>query len=69
MNFALFANFSVESDYVNASNAGDIIAIIVVLQLPPNESSRMRVSFESRYGTCDRVPFLGPFHTNSSPVS
>ena len=33
---------------------GEIIAIIVVLQFPPRESSRMRVSFESRYGMCGR---------------
>ena len=28
--------------------------IMVVLQLPPSESSRMRVSLESRYGMCVR---------------
>ena len=28
------------------------VATMVVLQLPPSESSRSRVSFESRYGTC-----------------
>ena len=30
--------------------------IMVVLQLPPRLSSRIRVSLESRYGTCARVP-------------
>jgi hypothetical protein len=28
------------------------MAIIVVLQLPPKESSNKRVNFESRYGMC-----------------
>ena len=32
------------------------MAIMVVLQLPPTESSNMRVNLESRYGTCVRVP-------------
>lgn len=41
-------------DSANASADGEIIAIIVVLQLPPSESSRIRVSFESRYGMCER---------------
>ena len=36
--------------------AGDVMHIMVVLQLPPSESSRMRVSLESRYGTCGRLP-------------
>ena len=45
---------SVDRDSAIASRAGEIIAIIVVLQLPPSESSRMRVSFESRYGMCCR---------------
>mmetsp|Transcript_4463 Transcript_4463/g.20026 ORF Transcript_4463/g.20026 Transcript_4463/m.20026 type:complete len:356 (+) Transcript_4463:662-1729(+) len=56
MCLARLANLSVESDSVKDSSAGEIIAIIVVLQLPPRESSRMRVSFESRYGMCGR-PF------------
>lgn len=30
-----------------ASRAGETVAIMVVLQLPPRESSRMRVSLES----------------------
>ena len=54
MFLARFANLSVDVDSTNASSAGEIIAIIVVLQLPPNESSKMRVSFESRYGMCWR---------------
>jgi hypothetical protein len=33
------------ADADRTSSAGLIIAIIVVLQLPPSESSRMRVSF------------------------
>mmetsp|Transcript_52670 Transcript_52670/g.146234 ORF Transcript_52670/g.146234 Transcript_52670/m.146234 type:complete len:205 (+) Transcript_52670:1499-2113(+) len=47
---ARLANLRVDSDSTIASNAGDIMAIMVVRQLPPRESSRMRVSFESRYG-------------------
>jgi hypothetical protein len=38
----------VERLSANASMAGLIMHIIVVLQLPPRESSRMRVSLESR---------------------
>ena len=45
---ALVANFSVDCDSANASDEGEIIAIIVVLQLPPILSSRILVSFESR---------------------
>ena len=37
-----------------ASSAGETQAIMVVRQLPPSESSRMRVSLESRYGMCCR---------------
>mmetsp|Transcript_3741 Transcript_3741/g.13845 ORF Transcript_3741/g.13845 Transcript_3741/m.13845 type:complete len:221 (-) Transcript_3741:1550-2212(-) len=48
MLLARLANLSVDSDSAKASSAGEIIAIIVDLQLPPSESSRMRVSFESR---------------------
>ena len=33
-------------------SAGDIQAIIVVLELPPKESYNIQVSFESLYGTC-----------------
>ena len=36
--------------------AGEMVAIITVLQLPPSESFSMRVSFESRKGT--KKPFL-----------
>ncbi len=50
MFFALLANFKVDKDSTMASIAGEIMAIIVVLQFPPNESSNIRVSFESRYG-------------------
>mmetsp|Transcript_121050 Transcript_121050/g.214126 ORF Transcript_121050/g.214126 Transcript_121050/m.214126 type:complete len:203 (-) Transcript_121050:964-1572(-) len=45
--FARWANFSVERDSAKASAAGDTIAIMVVRQLPPSESSRRRVSLES----------------------
>ena len=45
---------SVERLSEKASSAGLIMHIIVVLQLPPSESSRMRVSLESRYGMCWR---------------
>ena len=34
-----------------AHRAVEMLATMVVLQLPPSESSRRRVSFESRYGT------------------
>ena len=33
-----------------------MVATSMVLQLPPRESSRMRVSLESRYGTWPRAP-------------
>ena len=56
MCFARFANFTVDKLSANASSAGEIIAIMVVLQLPPSESSNTRVSLLSRYGTCDRFP-------------
>mmetsp|Transcript_62364 Transcript_62364/g.167307 ORF Transcript_62364/g.167307 Transcript_62364/m.167307 type:complete len:202 (+) Transcript_62364:376-981(+) len=52
MFLARLANLSVDSDSGKASSAGEIMAIIVVLQLPPRLSSSMRVSFESRYGMC-----------------
>lgn len=32
------------------SAAGEMLAIMMVLVLPPSESCRIRVSFESRYG-------------------
>lgn len=40
----------------NASMDGAMVHTMVVRQLPPSESSRMRVSFESRYGMCVRSP-------------
>lgn len=42
------ANLRVDSDSGKASAAGDTMAMKVVRQLPPSESSRMRVSLESR---------------------
>lgn len=45
MFFALLANFKDERDSQNASKAGDIIAIIVVLQFPPSESSNNLVNY------------------------
>ena len=48
MFFALFANFSVLKDSLKELTEGEIIAIIVVLQFPPNESSSNLVSFEFR---------------------
>jgi len=44
---ALFANFSVDKDSLKASIEGDIMAIKVVLQLPPRESSKSLVILES----------------------
>mmetsp|Transcript_15819 Transcript_15819/g.28961 ORF Transcript_15819/g.28961 Transcript_15819/m.28961 type:complete len:237 (-) Transcript_15819:646-1356(-) len=49
---ALFANFKVLKVSDIESEAGEIIAIIVVLQFPPRESSSNLVSLESRYGMC-----------------
>lgn len=48
----LCAKRTVDSVSKKASGEGETVAIISVLQLPPSESCRMRVSFESRYGTC-----------------
>ena len=45
---AYFSVFSVSSKLLSA---GETHAIIVVRELPPSESCRMRVSFELRYGT------------------
>ena len=42
----------------NASSAGEIVAIIVVLQFPPKLSSRKRVSLESRNGMWALTPFV-----------
>ncbi len=39
-----------------ASRAGEMVAMKVVLQLPPRLSARKRVRRESRYGTCEREP-------------
>ena len=50
---ALVANLRVDWVSPKASEEGEIIAIIVVLQLPPRLSSRILVSFESLYGICD----------------
>ncbi len=36
--------------------AGEQQVMIVVRALPPSDSWRMRVSFESRYGMCDLLP-------------
>mmetsp|Transcript_2658 Transcript_2658/g.5527 ORF Transcript_2658/g.5527 Transcript_2658/m.5527 type:complete len:331 (+) Transcript_2658:904-1896(+) len=52
MFLALLANLRVLKLSTIASRAGLIIAIMVVLQFPPRLSSRILVSFESRYGTC-----------------
>lgn len=47
MFLALLANLTEPKVSRKASIAGDIIAIIVVLQLPPKESSNNLVIFES----------------------
>lgn len=52
MFLARLANFTELSVSRKASIAGEIIPIIVVLQLPPNESSNNRVILESLYGIC-----------------
>ena len=44
------ANLSVDSVSEAAAAAAETHATRVVLQFPPNESSKSRVSFESRYG-------------------
>lgn len=46
--FALVANFNVEIVSENASGAGEIMTIIVVLQFPPNESLSNQVNLESQ---------------------
>jgi hypothetical protein len=46
------ANSSAESVSEQLSAAGEQHTSSEVLQLPPTLSSRMRVSFESRNGTC-----------------
>ena len=40
------------------NGAGEIIATIVVLQLPPSESYKRRVNFESLYGICLACPLF-----------
>ena len=35
---------------------GEMVASITVFELPPSDSSRSVVSFESRYGTCVALP-------------
>lgn len=45
-------HFCSTTTFPKCTNQG---TIMVVRQLPPNESSRSRVSFESRYGTWDRA--------------
>ena len=50
------ANCSVVTVSSSAPPYGETHAIIAVRQLPPSESCRMRVSFESRYGTCTLRP-------------
>ena len=54
MFFARFANLRVWCDSLKESDEGEIIAIMVVLQFPPSESSSSLVSFESRKGMCVR---------------
>ena len=50
MFFAPEANLRDDRDSLKASSAGDIMVIIVVLQLPPRLSESSRVSMESLYG-------------------
>ena len=47
----------VDCDSSRFRDAGEIAAIIAVLELPPSAELSMRVSLESRYGMCC-VPFL-----------
>lgn len=56
MFLALFAYLSVLMVSSNWALDGDILAIITVLQLPPNESFNNLVSLESLYGT--KNPFF-----------
>ena len=53
---ARFANLSVDNVVPKQSDDGLTVAIKDVLELPPNESRRRNVSFESRYGTCHVFP-------------
>lgn len=49
--FALEAYLSVLKVYSKLSSAGDMAHIIAVRELPPNAFLKIKVSFESRYGT------------------
>jgi hypothetical protein len=48
INFALCANFNVESVSPNETALGETLAIITVFELPPRESHNKNVSFESQ---------------------
>ena len=50
---ARLAYLSVFSVSSRSASEGETLAIISVFELPPSESCSSRVSFESRYGTCD----------------
>lgn len=54
MFLALSAYFRVLYVSSRVTLDGDTAAIMTVLQLPPSESCKSRVSLESRYGTCLR---------------
>jgi hypothetical protein len=58
MFLALLENLTELKVSWNESIAGEIIAIIVVLQFPPNESSSNLVILESLYGICYFEPLL-----------
>lgn len=50
------ANLHVQIDSSKSWGSGDIVAIILVLQLPPKLSFKMSVMSESRYGMCTFSP-------------
>ena len=54
--FARYANFKVDNVSENEPEAGDILAIIKVLELPPNESFNRKVNLESLYLICLYFP-------------
>ena len=56
MDLAREANCRVEMVSSFPARPAETHAIIAVLQFPPRESCRMRVNFESRYGTCTARP-------------
>ena len=56
--FAREAKRRVERVSVTSPSAGDAHTISDVLQLPPIDCCRMRVSTELRNGTCDAPPCL-----------